>query len=202
MFVFLLFVLIGSINGHSIAIAKANSSVYFPTLPFPNSVFQHKIRGSHTNRTFVVFDALYQTEGPNYHYHTKDDELFHILDGKVQFIVNGSQFCGSTGDYVYVPRNVTQGIRVYNPMNTTKRVKIEIMLFPSGMENFLDEVAPLYNNGQHNSTAIKIISEKYGIFDLGPVQWEDLGCFENFSFQLSSNISLLIFVFLFKYLLE
>jgi mannose-6-phosphate isomerase-like protein (cupin superfamily) len=202
MFIFLLLGLIGSVTGNSIVIARTNSSGYIPTLPFPNSGFQHKIDGSQTNRTFVVFDALYLTEGPGYHYHTKDDELFHILDGKVQFIVNGSQFCGSTGDYVYVPRNISQGIRVYNPTNTTKPVKIEIMLTPSGLENFLDEIAPLYNNGQDNSTAIKSISEKYGIFDLGPVQWEDLGCFDNFSIQLSSNISLLFFIFIFKYLFE
>ncbi|CAF4371211.1 unnamed protein product [Adineta steineri] len=111
----------------------------------------------------------------------KDDELFYIIDGNVQFIVNGSQFCASAGDYVYVPRFVSQGIRVYNPTNSMKPVKIQIMLFPSGLDNFLDEIALIYNQDRTNSTAINIISRKYGIVDLGPVQWKDLHCFENIS---------------------
>ncbi|CAF1157128.1 unnamed protein product [Rotaria sp. Silwood1] len=198
----LLLILIDPVPGKSIAIARTNSSMSIPTLPFPNSIFQHKIRGNETNQTFVLFEAEYLNEGPGYHLHTKDDELFHVLDGKVQFIVNGSQFCASTGDYVYVPRNVSQGVRVYNPSNSTKRVKIQIMLFPSGLENFLDEIAVLYDQDRSNQTAIDTISKKYGIIDLGPVQWNDLGCFDNNSVQLPSSVSMLIFFLLLNYILE
>ncbi|CAF3714221.1 unnamed protein product [Adineta steineri] len=180
-FVLLFCTVIGIVSGKSITITKKNSSASIHTLPFPNSVFQHKIRGNETNGTFVVFEAEYLNEGPGYHLHMKDDELFYIIDGNVQFIVNGSQFCASTGDYVYVPRFVSQGIRVYNPTNSTKPVKIQIMLFPSGLDNFLDEIALIYNQDRTNSTAINIISRKYGIVDLGPVQWKDLHCFENIS---------------------
>jgi mannose-6-phosphate isomerase-like protein (cupin superfamily) len=201
MFVFLLLTLISSVTAKSIVIAKANDTRLIPTLPFPNSVFQHKVRGIQTDQTFVIFDAEYLNEGPGYHLHTKDDELFHILDGKVQFIVNGTQFCASTGDYVYVPRDISQGIRVYNPTNSSKRVKIQIMLLPSGLDNFLDEIAVIFNEDRNNQTAIDLISKKYGIIDLGPVIWEDLDCFNNISIQISSSVSVLIFVFLLKYIL-
>jgi len=204
MFTFLLLLvitLISSVTAKSIVIAKANDSRSIPTLPFPNSVFQHKVRGNQTDQTFIVFDAEFLNEGPGYHLHTKDDELFHILDGKVQFIVNGTQFCASTGDYVYVPRDISQGIRVYNPTNSLKPVKIQIMLLPAGLDNFLDEIAVVFNEDRSNQTAINLISEKYGIIDLGPVIWEDLGCFNNISRQLSSSVSVFIFVFLLKYIL-
>ena len=183
-----------TLAGNSIVIAQANSGQSIPTLPFPNSLFQHKIRGSHTNETFVLFEGEYLDEGPGYHLHMKDDELFHILDGQVQMIVNGSQFCASTGDYVYVPRGISQGIRVYNPKKDKKRVKIQIMLFPSGLEHFLDEIAVIFQGDRNNQTAIKYISEKYGIVDLGPVSWEDLGCFNNISTKKTLNIFLLIIV--------
>jgi hypothetical protein len=115
--------------------------------------------------------------------------------------VNGSQFCASTGDYVYVPRNISQGIRVYNPTNSSKPVKIQIMLFPAGLDNFLDEIAIIYKQDRSNQTAINIISQKYGIVALGSVHWANLNCFDNISNQLSSSVSLLIFLMFFKYFL-
>lgn len=166
---------------NSIVIARANSGQSIPTLPFPNSIFQHKIRGNQSNGNFVLFEAEYLDEGPGYHLHLKDDELFHILNGQVQMIVNGSQFCASTGDYVYIPRGISQGIRIYNPNKDKKQVKIQIMLFPSGLEHFLDEIAVVFQEDRHNHTAIKSISEKHGIVDLGPVAWQDLGCFDPIS---------------------
>ena len=105
---------------NSIVIGQANSGQSIPTLPFSNSVFQHKIRGSHTNETFVLFEAEYLDEGPGYHLHMKDNELFHIPDAQVRMIVNGRQFCASTGDYGYVPRGIPQGIRVYNSKKDKK----------------------------------------------------------------------------------
>ena len=94
-------------------------------------------------------------------------------------IVNGSQFCAGSGDYVYIPRGISQGIRVHNPKKDGKRVKIQIMLFPSGLEHFLDEVAVVFREDRSNMTAIKSISAKYGIVDMGPVAWQDLGCFND-----------------------
>lgn len=194
--------LISCVLTKSVVIARKNSKNSMPTLPFPNSVFQHKIRGNQTDKTFVLFEAEYLTEGPGYHIHMNDDELFHILEGQVQFIVNNTQFCASTGDYVFVPRSISQGIRVYNPTNMTRPVKIQIMLFPSGLENFLDEIVPLYEHDQQNRTAIAHISEKYGIIDQGPVQWKELGCFDNVASRKASTIAIVMFLNLLKHLLQ
>ena len=71
------------------------------------------------------------------------------------------------------------------------------MLFPSGLDDFLDEIAVLYNQDRKNQTAIDFISKKYGIYGLDPVQWEDLGCFTNISIQLTSSISILIAIIFF-----
>ncbi|CAF4335479.1 unnamed protein product, partial [Rotaria magnacalcarata] len=95
----------------------------------------------------------------------------------VQFFVDGKQFCGSTGDYVYVPRNTPQAIRVHNINKLKKPVRIQILLAPAGLEGFLDEIAPLYFTGQHNITLQDDIAKKYGIINLEPVDWKDLGFF-------------------------
>jgi mannose-6-phosphate isomerase-like protein (cupin superfamily) len=156
---------------------RPNSSEFINTLPFPNSVFKYKLRGQQTGGLFTLFEADYLTDGPGRHVHTREDELFHIIDGQVQFFVDGKQFCGATGDYVYVPRNIPQAIRIQNSRNLTKPVRIQILLAPSGLEGFLDEIAPLYYTGQDNVTLQNEIARRYGIINLDPVDWQDLGCF-------------------------
>ena len=174
---------------------RPNSSEYIHTLPFPYSVFKHKLRGNDTNGAFVLFEAEYLTDGPGLHVHTKEDELFHIIEGHVQFIVDGKQFCGSAGDYVYVPRNVSQGIRILNPTNGNKPVRIQIQLHPAGLEGFLDEMAPLYYGEQNNTQRQEEIATRYGIYNLGSVAWQDLGCFPDQSSsgsRLTSPLSLIL----------
>ncbi|CAF1637937.1 unnamed protein product [Didymodactylos carnosus] len=168
---------VNGINDSKWLAVRSNSSEFIHTLPFPNSVFKYKFRGNETRDLFTLFEADYLDDGPGQHIHTREDELFHIIDGNVQFFVNGEQFCGSTGDYVYVPRNVAQAIRIHNINNGTKPVRIQILLTPSGLEGFLDEVAPLYYTGQTNLTWQNEIATKYGIINLAPVEWQDLGCF-------------------------
>ena len=176
--ILLLLAVINTVCGKSVVVTRRGASVAMPTLPFPNSVFQHKVRSHQTDGTFVLFEAEYLNGGPGHHLHTRDDELFHILQGQVQFIVNNTQFCAATGDYVYVPRNVSQGIRVQNPNNGTAPVKLQIMLLPSKLDHFLDEIVLLYNRDRTNQSAVNLISDKYGIVNLPAVQWEELGCFD------------------------
>jgi mannose-6-phosphate isomerase-like protein (cupin superfamily) len=156
---------------------QPNSTEFIHTLPFPSSVFKYKFRGNETGGLYTLFEVDYLNDGSGKHMHTREDELFHIIDGNVQFFVDGKQFCGSTGDYAYVPRHVSQAIRIYNIINRTKPVRIQILLTPSGLEGFLDEVTPLYYTGQNNLTLQNEIAVKYGIINLEPVDWQDLGCF-------------------------
>ena len=169
----------GQISKHSrVHTVRPNSSQFINTLPFPNSVFKYKLRGHQTGGLFTLFEAEYLTDGPSRHIHTREDELFHIVDGQVQFFVDGKQFCGSSGDYLYVPRNVPQAIRIQSSHNRTKPVRIQVLLTPSGLEGFMDEIAPLYHTGQDNVTLQNEIARKYGIINLDPVDWQDLGCFQ------------------------
>lgn len=157
------------------------------TLPFPNSSFRYIVRGDQANNEFVIFESFYATEGPGLHVHVREDELFHVMEGYVQFIVDGKQFCANPGDYVYVPKNITQGTRIHDGTFPDKPVRIQIQLVPGGLEKFLDEIAPLYDGNQHNFTLQREISEKHGIYDLGSVDWQDLGCFKKNSMSNSAS---------------
>lgn len=171
------------------------------TLPFPNSEFRYIVRGDQANNEFVIFEGTYATEGPGLHVHTREEELFQVMEGNVQFIVDGVQFCAYPGDYVFVPRNVTQGTRIHDGFIPKKPVRIQIQLHPGGLENFLDDMAPLYNGQQLNFELQERISNKYGVYTLGNVNWRDLGCFrEERSTSNSASSMSELFPNIFRYI--
>ncbi|CAM4755452.1 unnamed protein product [Rotaria magnacalcarata] len=160
-------------NGSRWLAVRPNSSEFIHTLPFPNSVYKYKFGSRETGGLYTLFEPEYLTDGPA---HGKKISK-KTRSTAVQFFVDGKQFCGSTGDYVYVPRNTPQAIRVHNINKLKKPVRIQILLAPAGLEGFLDEIAPLYFTGQHNITLQDDIAKKYGIINLEPVDWKDLGFF-------------------------
>ena len=156
----------------------ANRGAAIPTPPFPNAQLKFKLRGSQTNNFISVIELDFLEAGPGNHLHTREDEFYYVLDGQVQFMINGTQFCGKTGDYVYVPRLMSRAVRVHNPTHAKKRVRMQIALFPAGVEGFLEDIAVYFIQGHNNQTLSDEISRKYGLRNLEPVIWEDLGCFQ------------------------
>jgi quercetin dioxygenase-like cupin family protein len=50
--------------------------------------------------------------GPPRHVHTREDEVFHVLDGEVRFEVDGRSRIAGPGTSVWMPRGVAHGFRV------------------------------------------------------------------------------------------
>jgi mannose-6-phosphate isomerase-like protein (cupin superfamily) len=177
-FVFATFVL--AVSGNSWTYINRNVGAYAPSLPFPNSQFKIKLRGEQTSHEVGVVEVEILHGSPGNHLHTREDEYFNVLEGQVQFFVNGTQFCAKTGDYIYIPRYVSQTFRVNNPTFTKKRVRLEIVMFPGGGEGFFEDMAIYFIQGQtNNSTIADKIGKKYGFVFLEPVEWEDIGCFND-----------------------
>ena len=156
-----------------------NSGTFMPALPFPNAQLKYKLRSGHTYNQLTSLELDCLDEGPGYHSHIREDKMYLVLEGQVQFIVNGTQFCAKAGDYVYVPRFLAQTFRVHNPMSKKKRVRVQLTFFPAGAENFLNDMTVLFLKGQDKTPLGKKTAKKYGITVLEPVVWEDIGCFEH-----------------------
>ncbi len=157
-----------------------NVGSYGPTIPFPYGQYKVKLRGSQTNNLLGRVEMEILHGDPGYHYHTREDECFHVLEGQAQFVINGTQFCVKTGDYIYIPRYASQTFRVQNPTFKKKRTRLEVSMFPAGIEGFFDDAAIVFLQGQINSTAANDrIAKKYGLIFQDQVDWQDLGCFDD-----------------------
>jgi mannose-6-phosphate isomerase-like protein (cupin superfamily) len=88
-------------------------------------------------RLTVMFDITAPGGGPPPHVHSKEDELFLVVDGRVSFFIERDWTEVSPGGAVYLPRGTTHCYR-----NTGTTVSRQwILTTPSGFEHFFARCA-------------------------------------------------------------
>ena len=98
--------------------------------------------------------------GPPPHYHTLDDESFHVLEGRVEFMSNGTWHEVPPGGTVYMPRNVVHAFR--NIGDTPSRMLLTTT--PSGFEVFFARCAEEFAKpGPPDMQRLMEISAEHGI---------------------------------------
>lgn len=96
-----------------------------------------KISGKDTNNELVVFEQTGQTPngGPPLHVHIDQDEWFFVTEGEYLFQCGGQRFYMSSGDTIFLPRNVPHAF-----IQLTEKAKTIVSYMPAGkMEEFFAE---------------------------------------------------------------
>jgi quercetin dioxygenase-like cupin family protein len=75
--------------------------------------------------------------GPPPHYHVKDDEIFHVIEGRVAFLVDGRWQEVAPGGCAFMPRGSVHTFK--NVGDQPSRMLIATM--PSGIEKFFADCA-------------------------------------------------------------
>jgi mannose-6-phosphate isomerase-like protein (cupin superfamily) len=119
-----------------------------------------KANGSATRGAYSLFEYAIppETNGPPAHSHTREDESFICLAGRLDVTLGGQEFTIEFGDYLYLPRNVVHTFR--NPYGEEARVVSVVS--PAGLEAYyqaLGELPP----GPKELSVIKPIMEEFGI---------------------------------------
>ena len=119
----------------------------------------HKLTGQDTDNQLVEWiDHLEPGSGIPPHIHTKEDEIFRVLEGQVEIMVDNSATILKAGDIALAPKNIVHSWRVVG----SEKAKMCVSAFPSGMEHLFEELNAL-PAGPPNFEAIATISAKYGI---------------------------------------
>ena len=119
-----------------------------------------KTDGKSTHDAYSLFEYAIppETNGPPAHLHTREDESFICLAGRLDVTLGDEEFVLEHGDYLYLPRNVVHAFR--NPYGEESRV-ISVVS-PAGLEAYyqaLGELPP----GPKDLSAIKAIMVEFGI---------------------------------------
>lgn len=92
------------------------------------------------------------------HTHTKEDEIFHVLEGSVEVILGDELIKGVKGDIIYLPRGIKHGIRTLGAQ--TARV-LNYVIPGENFENFFNELNAAKESSNVANTSK--IAQKYGI---------------------------------------
>lgn len=92
------------------------------------------------------------------HVHENEDEVFRILEGEMEFTVEGTTSLLKAGDTIFLPRQVPHSFRVVGEQNA----KSIITIIPSGIENMFLELNAL-PAGPPNMEQVLEICGRFGI---------------------------------------
>jgi quercetin dioxygenase-like cupin family protein len=91
------------------------------------------------------------------HYHTREEETFHVVEGVVAFTVGDETILATAGTTVHVPRGIRHSFEV------RERARVLLTLVPAGMEEMFRELGRL-TPGPESMPQALAICERYGIF--------------------------------------
>lgn len=99
-----------------------------------------KLTGADTNGAFVMVE---QNNPPGtgipMHMHENEDELFKILEGEMEFTVNGKTSLLKAGDLIFLPRKVPHTFTVMGSQNA----KAIVCAYPAGLEFMFYQLSEL-----------------------------------------------------------
>jgi len=119
------------------------------------------LTGEQTGGNFTLFtDITPPGGGPPPHYHNHEDELFHVLEGKVDFFKDGEWVEVAPGGTVYMPKGV---LHTFRNVGSTPS-KLLIRTSPSGFEQFFERSqAEFEREGGPDMKRILQIGAEHGI---------------------------------------
>lgn len=119
-----------------------------------------KTNGKSTQDAYSLFEYQVppETNGPPAHLHTREDESFICLAGKLDVSLGGEEFTLGHGDYLFLPRNVVHTFR--NPYAEESRVVSVVS--PAGLEAYYQALGDLPPGPKDMSMLQKIMAE-FGI---------------------------------------
>lgn len=103
--------------------------------------------------------------GPPRHVHSREDELFYVLEGEIVFELDGTRHTVRPGGTVYLRRGVAHAYQNF----TTAPARLLIVTTPGAFSEFFVELSDATPAGEVPALDVLTkLSEKYGITMLGP----------------------------------
>tara|TARA_R110002012_G_scaffold321930_1_gene552450 strand:- start:31442 stop:31987 length:546 start_codon:yes stop_codon:yes gene_type:complete len=119
----------------------------------------HKLVGSDTGNQIVEWvDNVEPGVGIPPHVHTKEDEIFRVIKGQIEIMVDGKTTILNEGDIAFAPKKIPHSWKVVG----TEKAKMITSAFPAGIENMFKELAKL-SAGPPDFEKVSEICAKHGI---------------------------------------
>ncbi|MFZ4411021.1 MAG: cupin domain-containing protein [Paracraurococcus sp.] len=125
-----------------------------------------KVSAADTGGAFTLMEDNLKVEfALGLHVHRQHAETFYILEGNVDFHIDGAWMTATPGTTIHIPPGIPHALDL--PHGQTGRM---LMIFqPAGIDQFLAELAALSPEQQADAALMSALSEKYDLIQLGDV---------------------------------
>jgi quercetin dioxygenase-like cupin family protein len=118
-----------------------------------------KLTGQDTNAQFTLTEQVNEPgTGLPLHLHTRHDETFLVLEGRVEFMLGPDTILVEAGGLAHAPRHVAHGFRVVS----ATPARLLIYISPAGLESMFQELSQL-PAGPPDMAQVTAICSRYGV---------------------------------------
>ena len=127
------------------------------------------ISGEETNNNYAVIDMLVPPGGgPGPHSHKDMQEMFYVVDGEVEFKMEGGNYTAKKGSFVNIPLG---GAVHYFKNISDNTAHLLCTVVPAGLDRFFKEIGKPVETGtflpppsfsKEELDRLKSVAEKYG----------------------------------------
>ena len=124
-----------------------------------------KADGESTGGAMAVVEATVPAKhGPPLHIHSREDELFYVIDGQFRIWHGDEEMKVSSGEVAFLPRNMRHSYQ--NIGDEPGRLLVTIT--PAGFEGFFRAVSEQKLSAPDDMEELQTLAKEYGLEFLGP----------------------------------
>jgi mannose-6-phosphate isomerase-like protein (cupin superfamily) len=113
--------------------------------------------------TFLLF-----FKEPFVHVHRYQDEVFHVLEGELQFYINNQTVTVPQGTCVYAPRGVAHSFRSNADRPNPRPARLQFRFSPGdSIESYLQQAGRALNQDPPNIALLKLLANEWGVDIIG-----------------------------------
>jgi quercetin dioxygenase-like cupin family protein len=121
---------------------------------------RHILTGEETNGAYFLMEQVNAPGiGVPLHYHTREDEIFQVIEGQLRFTCEGEGFIAGPGTTVNLPRGTRHSYEVIGG----KKARVLVSTIPAGIEYMFRELAQFPEEPSNMNEVVRICA-KFGVF--------------------------------------
>ena len=126
-----------------------------------------RVLGSQTGGAFELYELALGPATIDYHVHHNMDETIYVLEGEIEFVVDGEMLLRPAGSVAFVPRGLHHGFSNRGPA----RARVLIHFNPSGDQHeYFRELERLFAAPVLDGTALHALQKQYDQELVNPAQ--------------------------------
>ncbi len=104
-----------------------------------------------------------QGSGPTLHVHSREDEAFYVIEGRLEVTVGEERFEADEGTFVFAPRDIPHRYEATSPI-----ARQLVFVFPGGWETFFRDAAWMLADGGPGPAAVARMGIERGVTSIDP----------------------------------